>query len=128
MKCYFFYKRDSLNSFSSGRSIMNLSSRGSKESELVTLHGEEEVPANNLVAGSKCHTIQLGKKALKPPSFQRKIMTATFLLTRKRQPSGSINNQILMVPAKTNKILTIISELAKQMIGAFHIINGKTRD
>lgn len=90
------------------------------------LEVKKEVFAYELIGRSKGDRVELSEEAVKPLSGGWKM--AIVLLARIGEPSGSINNEILVISAKTNEIVAVVSEFTKRMIGAFNIINSKTRD
>lgn len=122
MKCYFFNWWDSLNCTSNSRCIMNLCSWSCKYSKLIFLWVKEEIFAYKFTTGSKIDTVQLGEKTLKFVGFRRKIVImAIFFSAWKWQPSWSVNNEILMIPAEGYKVLSIVTELTKKNVWAFNV-------
>ena len=90
---------------------MNLRSGSSKESELVGVDIQKKIFANNLIAGSKGDTVELSEETVEPLSSGWKMII--FFFVGIGEPSGSINNEIQEISAKTNEVLTIIGEFAE---------------
>lgn len=114
VKGYFFNWWDSLNCTSNSRCIVNLCSWSCKYTKLIFLRAQEEIFAYKLTTGSKSDAVQLGEKTLEFVGFRRKSMIKTIVFSaRKWQPSGSVNNEILMIPAEGYKVVSIVTELTK---------------
>lgn len=127
MESYLFNWRNTMDSSSNSRCIMNLGRWSSKQSKLLALQVKKEIFTYKLIARSKWYTIQLGEKTVKSFSSRWQIMFITiFIFAWKRKPSRPINDQLLIISAETYKVLSIISEFTKRVVWALNLINSVT--
>lgn len=104
MKRNLLYRRNSGNSTTDGRSILDLSGGSSKKPKSVTLHVKKEVLTDKLIARREGDGINQVEEALELLSTGRKFLKRIDFVSfvRKREPFRAVNNQIAMIPAECN--------------------------